>query len=253
MAPSFEPTAEKLLPDLSPAETLAVLARCLWRDGYDDGISGHITINQHDGTLLCSPWLLRWSELLPHQVLRIDLDGDVVEGDLPVPPGIPLHLELHRQRPGVEIALHSHPLYGTVWADLREVPVPMDQSSATGGGRVVLVDEYQGGVNDVATARTVVERMGEADIALLVGHGVFVVAGSVGAAYHRAYSLELRCRNAWHVRVAGGGPPSPLSDEILAEWERRDDGLRGMWEAAARAELAAAPELVSVRSERPWA
>ena len=150
----FTPTAEKLIPDLTPREELVVLARTLWREGYNDHLAGHITVNLGDGTLLCNPWLLTWAELRPSQVLRIDLDGRVVEGDWPVPLGIPLHLELHKVRADVCWAVHNHPLFGTVWADLGELPPILDQSSALGGGMLVVVDEYEGPVND-ATERAV--------------------------------------------------------------------------------------------------
>ena len=47
----FTPTAEKLVPDLTPREELVVLARALWREGYNDHLAGHITVNLGDGTL----------------------------------------------------------------------------------------------------------------------------------------------------------------------------------------------------------
>ena len=97
----FTPTAQNLIPELSARQELVVLARALWREGYNDHLAGHITVNLGDGTLLCNPWLLTWAELRPSQVLRIDLEGRVVEGDWPVPLGIPLHLELHRLREDV--------------------------------------------------------------------------------------------------------------------------------------------------------
>ena len=31
------------MPDLSPREELVILARALWREGYDDHLAGHIT------------------------------------------------------------------------------------------------------------------------------------------------------------------------------------------------------------------
>jgi len=46
----FIPTAEKLMPDLTPREELVVLARALWREGYNDHLAGHITVNLGDGT-----------------------------------------------------------------------------------------------------------------------------------------------------------------------------------------------------------
>src|SRR5689334_15169460 len=171
----FTPTPEKLLPDLSLREELVLLARTLWREGYNDHLAGHITCNLGDGTLLCNPWLVLWCELRPHQLIRIDLAGNVVEGDWPVPPGIPLHLALHEARPDTTWAMHNHPLYGTVLADMGVVPPPMDQSSALGGGQLVLVDEYEGGVNSMDAARSAVAKVGDADLALLAGHGVFVL------------------------------------------------------------------------------
>jgi ribulose-5-phosphate 4-epimerase/fuculose-1-phosphate aldolase len=245
---TFAPTPDKLIPDLSPREELVLLARCLWREGYNDHLAGHITCNLGDGTLLCNPWLVTWDELWPHQVIRIDLEGRVVEGDWPAPLGIPLHLALHEARPGVAWAMHNHPLYGTVWADMGEVPPPMDQSSALGGGELVLVDEYQGGVNDAGSARAAVASMGDADLALLAGHGVFVLGGSARAVHQRAVALEQRCQRAWHIRAAGAS----LDSRLPVSWTDRmrasdGEGFIGFWEAMVRRELRAEPALLDAR------
>ena len=241
---TFEPTSEKLLPDLSPREELVLLARTLWREGYDDHLAGHITYRQPDGTFLCNPWYLLWNELRPHHVIRIDLDGNVVEGDWPVPPGIPLHLELHRRRDDVVVAVHNHPRFGTIWADACRTPPVYDQSSALGGGEIVVVDEYEGPVNDRGAAARAVEAMGDADLALLANHGVFVLAGSIRAAHQRAVALEQRCAHAWQVEALGGGRelPSPARDFFRRS---NGEGFIGFWEAMVRQELAADPDLLS--------
>jgi L-ribulose-5-phosphate 4-epimerase len=242
---TFDPTPEKLIPDLSPREELVLLARCLWHEGYNDHLAGHITCNLGDGTLLCNPWLITWDELRPHQVIRIDLQGEVVEGDWPAPLGIPLHLALHEQRPGVQWAMHNHPLYGTVWADMGEIPPAMDQSSALGGGELVLVDEYEGAANDFGAASAAASLMGEADMALLAGHGVLVLGGSARAVHQRAVALEQRCQRAWHVRAAGGALESPLPEAFVAAMRRSDgEGFIGFWEAMVRQELRRDPALL---------
>jgi L-ribulose-5-phosphate 4-epimerase len=239
----FTPTAEKLMPDLTPREELMLLARTLWREGYNDHIAGHITYRQPDDTFLCTPWFLLWSELRAEDVIRIDLDGTVLEGDWPAPLGIPLHLELHKRRPDVVVAMHNHPRYGTIWADAGRVPPAYDQSSAQGGGDLVLVDEYAGAVNNADVARAAVEAMGDADLALLANHGVFVLGRSIRAVHQRAVALEQRCRNAWKVEAIGGG--HPLTGPP-AELFRRSDGTRfiGFWEAMVRVELSADPSLL---------
>ena len=168
---SFEVTPDRLMPEVDDRQALVLLARALWREGYNDHLAGHITINAGDGTLWCNPWLIRWDELVPSQVIRIDLDGNVVDGEWPAPLGIPLHLELHRARPDVQVTVHNHPLYGTVWADIAEVPPVLDQSSALGGGgELTLVDEYDGAVNTASSARAAVERIGDANLALSLIH-----------------------------------------------------------------------------------
>lgn len=245
---TFVPTADKLIPDLSPREEIVLLARTLWREGYNDHLAGHITVNLHDGTLLCNPWMLLWNEIRPQDIIRIDLDGRVVEGDWPVPPGIPLHLELHKMKPGVEVAMHNHPLYGTVWADMGEVPPAMDQSSSLGGGELVLVDEYDGAVNDPSSARKAIEKMGDHELALLAGHGVFVLGASIRAVHQRAVALEQRCRHAWHIRATGSAL-APRLPQWYVDRMKQSDGtsFRGFWEAMVRQELNADPTLLADR------
>ena len=238
-----------LMPELTPEEEVVLLARTLWREGYDDHLAGHITYKLGDGTFLCNPWFLLWNEIRPEHLIRIDLDGTVVEGDWPVPPGIPLHLELHKAREDVKVAIHNHSRWGTVWADMRLVPPCLDQSSALGGGRLVLVDEYAGPVNDPASAARAVSQMGDADMALLAGHGVFVTAGSVRAAHQRAVALEWRCRVA-HAVAAAGETGQELPPEIRERFGRDGGGgFIGFWEAMVRQELREDPSLVGNRDQ----
>jgi L-ribulose-5-phosphate 4-epimerase len=245
---TFEPTLDALMPDLNQEEELTILARALWRAGYNDHIAGHISVNLHDGTLLCNPYPLLWSEFRPQDVIRIDLDGNLVSGNWKVPPGITLHLALHRARPEVEVAMHNHPWWGTVWADMQEVPPALDQSSVIGGGRLTVVDEFDGTVNEFAAAAATVRKIGDADLALLTGHGSFVLGSSVRSVYQRAIALEIRCRRAWCVRAAGSSMSASLPDWYLAQSEAMTgEEFSGYWEAAVRRELADAPSLLAGR------
>ena len=241
----FIPTQEKLIPDLTPREEVVLLARTLWREGYDDHVAGHITYRQPDGTFLCNPWFLLWSELRAEHIIRIDGDGNVLEGDWPAPLGIPLHLQLHKLREDVGWAVHNHPLFGTVWADLGEAPPILDQSSALGGGTLVVVDEYEGPVNDATSAWSAVRKLGDASMALLAGHGVFVLGGSARAVHQRAVALEQRCQHAWYARAAGGAGVSRVPQSFIDLVAQSDgEGFIGFWEAAVRAELRADPDLL---------
>jgi L-ribulose-5-phosphate 4-epimerase len=247
----FAATPEALLPPLDPRTELVLLARTLRHEGYEEHLSGHITVRQDDGTLLCNPWFLLWDEFGPDDVIRIDRDGDVVEGRWPAPPGITLHVELHKARDDVGVALHGHSRYGTIWANARRVPPCLDQSSALGGGTIAVVDEYRGAVNQTDAAAAAVAAMGDADMALLAHHGVFVTGRSVRAVHQRAVALEHRCRTAWmteQLAASGPGPGSELPtlpEEVRARFGRgHGETFVGFWEAMARRELRRDPRLL---------
>jgi L-ribulose-5-phosphate 4-epimerase len=238
----FKPTPNRLLPELTPREELVMLARTLWSEGYDDRLAGHITYKQADGTFLCNPWHITWAELRPDQVIRIDIEGRVVEGDWPVPPGIPIHLELHKRRHDVTVAMHNHPRFGTIWADACRIPPVYDQSSLVGGGELTLVEVYEGGVSHRNIAAEVAELMGTADLALLANHGVMVCGSSIRAVHQRAVALETRCRNAYQVEALGGGKQV---DAAVRERMVKFDGNEwiGFWEGMVRLELIRDPGL----------
>ena len=97
--------------------------------------------------------------------------------------------------------------------------------------QLVLVDEYEGSVNSSEAAAKTVAALGDADLALLAGHGVFVLGSTVRAVHQRAVALEQRCRNGWYVRAAGGVLDSPLPAWFSEQFRRSDgDGFRGFWE-----------------------
>lgn len=229
-----------LLPPLTPGQELVLLARTLWHEGYDDHLAGHITYKQPDGTFLTNPWLLLWDEFGPDDVVRIDSDGNVLEGRWPAAPGVHLHLALHRVRDDVVVSIHNHPRWVTVWANARRIPGVHDQTAALGGGRVVLVDEFEGTVAAEEAARAAVAAMGDADIALLAGHGVFIVGPDLPRAHLRAVSFAERCHRAALVEGLGGA--KELQPDVNATLGTAE--FDGFWEAMARKELRRDPTVL---------
>jgi len=204
---------------LSVRQQLAVACRTLAQQGYDDKLAGHVSVRDRDDGTLIVPRLGRfWSELRACDFVRIDADGQVVEGEGPVNPTIVFHLELHRARPDIVCAIHNHPPYGTIWACAGEVPPLLDQTGANGGGRAVVYREYEGAVLTREVAAELARAYGDADMAVLTGHGTLVTASSVALALLRAQCFEHRARKAYEVRAMGmaGVPLGPAAAAGLA-------------------------------------
>jgi ribulose-5-phosphate 4-epimerase/fuculose-1-phosphate aldolase len=142
----------------------------------------------------------------------------------------------------VQVVIHNHARYGTIWANARRVPPVYDQTSAQVDGEVVLIDEYTTTVNDQAEGASCARALGDAKWALLANHGVLIVARDVRQAHLRALTLEWRCRQAWLVEAIGGG--EPMAESVANRVGAMIDGagFPFLWEAMVRRGLRRHPE-----------
>jgi len=238
-----QPGRRPLLPELSEKAQVALMCRMLFREGWNDHIAGHITLQQADGTLLTNPWELAWDEVTAGDIMTLDAQGNIVEGDWNITPAIGLHLQLHKLRPDVQVVIHNHAHWSGIWANLHRVPAVYDQSGAHCGVDLPLYNEYQGTLEDEDKNLAAARALGDARWALLANHGSLVVGKDLRQAHLRAITLEWRCKRAYEVELAGGGVP--LSDEEVERVAITDpNGFPFLWEAMARRELREDPAIL---------
>jgi L-fuculose-phosphate aldolase len=230
-------------PKLTLAAETALLLRVLWKLGYSDGRAGHITVLQPDGTLLINPRELSWHEVCASDMVTINAEGAKLAGKYSPSVAYGIHLEVRRRRPELGIVLHNHPHWSVVWGDCLRIPPIYDQTSASVPHPLELVDEYEGAVTGADDAAAVAEAFGSAQWALLANHGVLITAPSIGHAYMRAYTLEVRCKRAWDVEVLGGGRALP-DDVALAYGQNFEPMSRSWWRTEARMELGRDPSVL---------
>lgn len=232
----------------TPQQQLALLLRMLHRAGYNDHIAGHVTFRQPDGTLLVNPRELTWDEVCAGDIVRITQDGEKVDGRWGVTRAIALHVELHRARPDVVVAVHHHPEWATVWAAIGEIPPIYDQTGAFMPDDIVFFHEYEGDVVDAERARENVEALGRASAAFLGNHGVFVVADSIPQAQMRCAALEHRSRLAWRVHAIDQRTARPMPPEAAATLAHNIEVRYGRWqhlfESSARRETRLDPRVL---------
>lgn len=232
------------IPELTPQQEVALLARCLHAEGYDDHLAGHISYKQDDGTFLCNPFGMTWDELRGQDIMRMDGDGNEIGGQWTITPAIQLHVQIHKARPDVHVSIHNHSRWGTIWADMGRAPEIYDQTGAFYHGKVAIYDEYWGAVDDEANAKAIVEVMGDANVGLLQNHGVVILADNIHQAYLRAIAFEWRCEQAWRIAAAGGGRPmNPAAAENYGDFFNTKN-FRGLFEAMVRKQLRRDPSVL---------
>ena len=143
-------------------------------------------------------------------------------------------------------ALHNHPLFGTVWADLAELPPILDQSSALGGG-----DARRSSTSTTDRSTTPRARGGPssrwARPPWRCSPGT--ASSSWGARPGPCTSGRSRSSSVASTpgtpAAAGGSGDSRVPQAFLDFMAGSDgEGFVGFWEAAVRAELAADPDLL---------
>ncbi len=73
-------------------------------------------IDRQAGVVAIKPSGVSYDNLKPDQIVVLDLDGRILEGDLHPSSDTPTHLELYRQFQGIGGVTHTHSRHATLWA-----------------------------------------------------------------------------------------------------------------------------------------
>ena len=108
----FESPAEERRNQL---EKLAAGFRLFDYFGFNEGVAGHITYRDPEfkDHFWVNPLGVHFSQISVSDLLLVNHDGKVVQGDKDVNvAAFAIHSRLHKARPDVNAAAHSHSIYG---------------------------------------------------------------------------------------------------------------------------------------------
>ncbi len=181
--------------ELTHAQAHACAVRHLASTGFSENIGGHLTwVDREDGSMLVNPWGLWWEEVTASDVIRVDPDGAVIDGQWDVTPAIHIHTELHRRRADARVVVHNHPYHVTVLAALGILPEVLHQTTTMFDGDLAFVDEYDGEISDPSKGGALADAIGDASIVILANHGLIVTGETLAQATYRAASFDRQCR-----------------------------------------------------------
>jgi ribulose-5-phosphate 4-epimerase/fuculose-1-phosphate aldolase len=221
---------------------LAASYRIFALKGYDHGLAGHITARDPEfadrfWVAPIGPWSghIRVSDLV-----QVDHDGNILAGEGPInQAGFAIHSEIHKARPDVIAAAHSHSIYGKAWSALGRLLDPITQDSCFFYENHVLFEDFTGVVLDNSEGRRIAQALGDKRAAILQNHGILTVGRSVESAVASYVSLENVCQTQLLAEAAG--QIKPISHEVArhtaGQSGGRDPGAYGfrpLWERVLR-------------------
>lgn len=157
------------------------------------------------------------SSIRPQDLLKLDLEGQVIEGEGRPPMEVAIHTAVYRARPDVLAVGHIHPFHTVALSAANREYVPVIYHGAIFGPKVPVYDDCRH-INTKERGEMMADVLGKGKAVIIRGHGATLAAGSVKGVFLAAVYLE---DNARHLAQAYNmGEPRVLYSEELAEGPR---------------------------------
>jgi len=185
-------------------------------------------IDRESGLVVIKPSGVSYDDMKAEDMVVVDLDGNIVEGDLNPSSDTPTHLEMYKKYEGIGGVVHTHssnatswaqagrdiPLYGTTHADYFFGDIPCARS---------LTKEEIEGEYEKNTGLVIIETLEERKVnpiytpgILVMNHGVFTWGKDADEAVHNAVVLEEVAKMATNtelINAKAGKAPEYLRDK----------------------------------------
>jgi L-ribulose-5-phosphate 4-epimerase len=173
---------------------------------------GNVSARDPETSLVViKPSGVRYEDLRPEQMVVVDLEGRVIEGDLKPSSDTASHLYIYRHRPDINGVVHTHSPYATAFAALgRPIPVYLTAIADEFGGPIPCGGFALIGGEEIG--RVVLESIGTCPAVLLKNHGVFAVGHTALAAVKSAVMVEDVARTVWMALQLGQPQEIPAED-----------------------------------------
>lgn len=162
-----------------------------------------------------NPFGIAFRNIRASDLLRIDYDGNVLDGGatrLVNRAAVLIHAEVHKARPDVNAAAHTHSCYGRAYATLG-MPLPItSQDACAFYDDVVLYNHFEGIVLEHSEGVHIAQAIGKAKAAILQNHGLLTCADTVEACVFWYVSLEKLCQTQLLALAAVGGDTSKIKE-----------------------------------------
>jgi L-ribulose-5-phosphate 4-epimerase len=175
--------------------------------------SGNVSARDpHTGYVVIKPSGIRYEHLRPEQMVVVNLEGSVVEGEAKPSSDTASHLYIYRHRPDVGGIAHTHSAYATAFAAVnRSIPVYLTAHADEFGGPIPCGRFALIGGEDIG--QVVIESIGASPAVLLKNHGVFTVGKDAEAAVKAAVMVEDIARTTW-LALQLGKPEEIAPDDV---------------------------------------
>ena len=174
---------------------LAAAFRLADRFGWTELVWNHITARVPDEPehFLINPLGMRWDDIKASSLLKVDVDGNVIEGDGFVPKaGFVIHSAVHDARPDVNACMHTYTNDGIAVSALKEGLQPVCMEGLFFHNNIGY-HGFEGISLEVDERERIAASLADNKALILRNHGLLTAGASVGEAFVLMYFLQRAC------------------------------------------------------------
>ncbi len=190
-------------------------------------------MDRETGLMVIKPSGVSYDAMTVDDMVVVDSEGQIVEGDRRPSTDTPTHLALYRGLPGIGGVVHTHSTWATAWAQARRpIPILGTTHADLCPGEVPVTDplspdDVRSGY-EAATGHVIVSALAgrspqEVPAVLVNGHGPFCWGSTPADAVMVAVTLESVAKMAW-LTVTLNPAIDPLEVHVVARHFTRKHG-----------------------------
>ena len=198
-----------------------VLEASLWlsEQGYfgsHRGSGGNVSMRISETAMAITPSSVKYQELSAGDICIVGFDLSVIEGNDKFKPSVEsgMHSIIYLRRPDVNAIVHTHQIYGSVFALINSpIPALFDEVSFSLGQMVEVIPYALSGsselVNNVAGKLS-----NNANAYIIQNHGILALGKNLDKAILNAELLE-KVAHIYYLALSTGRPVNTLPESIV--------------------------------------
>ncbi|KJX93749.1 class II aldolase/adducin domain containing protein [Zymoseptoria brevis] len=221
-------------------EHMAIAFRVFARKGYTEGMSGHISVRDPENphTFWTNPLGRHFGLLKASDMILVDYDGNAIGGNMSRPAnaaGFLIHSAVHKARPDVVAACHTHSPAGKAWSTFAK-PLEMLNQDVTYFYKdaQAVYEDFGGVVFTEEEGERLANALGPNGKGMILrNHGLLTVGGTVDEAAYLYTLMERSCEIQLQVEAAAAnGLPKVYAPDEAARYtyENGSDPETLYWE-----------------------
>ena len=163
---------------------------------------GNISARLGENEIIATPTNVSKGFMTEDMLVRLDLDGNVLDGTLKPSSEVKMHLEIYKRSPDIMSVCHAHPPAATTFA---AAGVPLDkaflQETVVLLGIIPVAPYQMPGSAELALGAA--QFCPDYNAVLLEHHGLVTWGNNVSQALHRMESAEFYAQISMNLRTAG--------------------------------------------------